>query len=79
MHTHLKALLYALPAGVIAADIVWAISKDRSFVVLRSGTEVAIDDSFYFGSDSVAVRATVRIAFGWPHPAAIVKIQGGGS
>ncbi|BBY58447.1 phage major capsid protein [Mycolicibacterium sarraceniae] len=71
--------LWSLPDTVIDDGLIWGIPKPRVYVVTRSDVEVAIDPSYYFGSDSLAVRSTMRVAFGFPHEAAIVKIMFGGS
>lgn len=71
--------LYALPAGVIADDTIWALDKGKSFVVLREGAQIEADRSFYFGSHSIALRAVIRVGFGFPHETAVVKIGISGS
>lgn len=43
-------------------------------MVIREGAEVDADSSVYFSSDRTAIRAKLRIAFAFPHPASIVKI-----
>jgi hypothetical protein len=35
---------------------------------------VVTDSSVFFTKDSVAVRATLRVAFGFTYPLAVVKI-----
>lgn len=54
---------------------VWGIPKFFSYVVLRDD-EAPIDISrdAFFTSDRIAVKATLRVSWGWPHPAAIQKI-----
>jgi len=42
--------------------------------VLRADTTVVADGSAYFSSDRIGVRAVMRVAFGFPHPAAVGKI-----
>lgn len=63
-----------LVSPTIAANTVWAIPRDRALFVLRNGAEVTTDGSVFFTSDRIAVRAKLRVGFGFPHPAAIVKI-----
>ncbi|OBJ74689.1 hypothetical protein A5656_15660 [Mycobacterium gordonae] len=54
---------------------IWGIPKDFSYVVLRDDTvQLDVDASPFFTSDRIAVRATMRVSWGWPHPAAIQKI-----
>lgn len=65
--------LYVSPA--VSTGTVWGY--DRAFVVTvqREGATLAVDSSAYFTSDRVAVRATMRVAFGFPHPASIIKVS----
>jgi HK97 family phage major capsid protein len=60
--------------AVGAADI-WAVPRNKAFVVMRTGTTLVTDSSAYFSSDRTAIRSTSRIGFAWPHPAALVKIH----
>lgn len=71
--------LWSLPAGVIADGTVWALDKAKVFAVMRRDVTLDVDPSFYFGSDSLAVRVTCRVGFGFPHEEAIVKVGAGGS
>ncbi|MDI3405748.1 hypothetical protein [Streptomyces cavernicola] len=48
--------------------------KDRVFVVLRRDVKVDLSSDAYFNSDQIAVRGTMRIGYGHPHPAAITKV-----
>ncbi|MGV0873494.1 phage major capsid protein [Mycolicibacterium sp. XJ879] len=77
----------AKPAGRVIAGVplvvspdapnngtVYAIPKALSFVVLREDVQVALDSSAFFTSDRVAVRVTMRVAFAWPHEAAVVRV-----
>jgi len=65
--------LYTSPS-VTADTTVWGISAPHSIFVLRQDASVVTDTSAFFTSDRVAVRATLRVAFAYPHPAAIVKV-----
>ncbi len=58
----------------VTPGTVWGIPKSRSIIVQRTNVELAVDKSAYFTSDRTAIRATLRIGFGFPHPAAIQKI-----
>lgn len=58
-----------VPAGTI-----WGIPKDRCYLVVREDATVDSDSSTFFTSDRIAVRAKMRIGFGFPHEAAIVKV-----
>ncbi|MGP4058887.1 phage major capsid protein [Mycobacterium sp. 4D054] len=66
--------LYSVPNTVVPANTVWAVDMSRVFVVVRQDVELSVDESFYFGSDSLAVRAVMRVAFGFPHERAVIKI-----
>ena len=63
-----------LVSSAINAKTAWAIPQDRVFLVVRSDARVEIDKSVFFTSDRVAVKATMRVGFGFAHPQAIVKI-----
>jgi HK97 family phage major capsid protein len=63
----------------IGDGIVWLVAQAKSFVVIRANTSVVTDQSAYFSSDRVGVRATMRVGFGWPHEAAVVRIARTGS
>lgn len=72
--------LYSLPEGTIADGIVWALDRDKVYAVIRQDIGLMVDPSFYFGSDSLAVRVIIRVGFGYPHHAAVCKISlAGGS
>ena len=64
--------LYVSPA--VAADLVWAIPAAHSLFVIRQDASVVTDSSVFFTSDRVAVRATLRVSFGFTYPLAVVKI-----
>jgi HK97 family phage major capsid protein len=63
-----------LTSPTIANDTVWAIPKSRVIVALRQGTTVEPDRSVFFTSDRTAVRAIVRVSWGFTDPASITKI-----
>lgn len=42
--------------------------------MLREDVTLDIDASAFFTSDRIAVRSTMRVGFGWPHPASVVKL-----
>ncbi|MEE2855400.1 MAG: phage major capsid protein [Actinomycetota bacterium] len=66
--------LIVSPYVSTTGNVVWGIPKAYSYFVLRQDGQVESDRSVFFTSDRVAVRATMRVGFGWPNPAAIVKI-----
>ncbi|MGD7707248.1 phage major capsid protein [Microlunatus sp. Y2014] len=63
-----------LVSPAVTVGTVWALPKARVFVVIRSDARIDVNPSVYFTSDRVAVRATMRVGFGFAHPAAVVKI-----
>lgn len=73
-----RSVIFGIPLvpspAVTGTGVVWAIPVLKTFSVVREGTTLAVDSSAYFSSDRVGVRATARIAFGFPHAAAIVRI-----
>lgn len=65
--------LYTSPA--IADGIVWGIPQAHSIMVVRQDATVVTDTSVFFTSDRVAVRATLRVGFGFTYPAAVIKVN----
>lgn len=61
----------------VESGVVWGIPMDRVIVAVRQDAELTVDESRYFEYDAVAVRAVMRVAFGFPHEAAVVKISDG--
>jgi len=60
-------------------DVVWGISKAFGYMVIREGSEVESDKSVFFTSDRIAIKATLRLGFGFPHPPTMVKITTSGT
>lgn len=60
-------------------NYIWGIPRATSFVVIRLPASVEVDRSVKFTSDQTAVRCILRVGFGWPHPASVVRIGLGGS
>lgn len=58
----------------VGDDVIWAVPQAFSYVVLREDVQVAVDGSAFFTSDRIGVRGTMRVAWGFPHPASVVKI-----
>ena len=50
------------------------LDKAKVLVVLRRDVTLDVSTDFFFGSDSLAVRVTCRVGFGWPHHEAIVAV-----
>ncbi|MGY1692342.1 phage major capsid protein [Geodermatophilus sp. SYSU D01105] len=57
------------------AGTVWGLPAERVVTAVRRDAEVKADRSVFFTSDRVAVRATCRVGFGFPHMAALVRIR----
>lgn len=56
-------------------DTIWALPKSHTFVAIRQGATVEADRSAYFSSDQTALRAVMRIGFGFSYPASVVKVR----
>ena len=52
----------------------WGIARDRVIVAMHSITTSAVDRSAFFTSDRTAIRATMRLDFGFVQAADVVKI-----
>ena len=63
-----------LTSPSIGDDVVWAVARNRAVIALRSGTEVTTDNSVYFTSRRVGVRAVLRIGWAFTDVAAVSKI-----
>jgi hypothetical protein len=63
-----------LVSPAVPVTTVYGLPASRVAVVVRKDGEVTSDRSVFFTSDRVAVRGTMRVAFGFPHPAAIIKV-----
>ncbi|MCG7597834.1 phage major capsid protein [Mycobacterium sp. PSTR-4-N] len=66
--------LLTSPYVTTTGSVVWGISAQYSYLVVREQAEVESDRSVFFTSDRVAVRAILRLGFAFPHPASLVKI-----
>jgi HK97 family phage major capsid protein len=67
-------------SAAVEEDAIWLVAQSKAFVVMRNDTDVRTDTSAFFSSDRTAIRATMRVSFGWPHQQAVVKVNvGGGS
>ncbi|SDD18409.1 phage major capsid protein [Actinokineospora iranica] len=64
-----------LVSPAVTQGTVWGIPRDRVHLVRREAVELAVDHSAYFTSDRVALRATMRVGFGFPHQTAIIRIK----
>ena len=66
--------LLTSPYVTTTNNVVWGVPQAFSYFVIRQDGLVESDRSVLFTSDRVAVRAIMRVGFGFPNPAAVVKI-----
>jgi HK97 family phage major capsid protein len=64
-----------LVSANVAVGDVYGVPEDRCVMVVREDADVVADGSPFFTSDRTAVRATMRVGFGFPHEAAVVRIR----
>lgn len=72
-----RRMIHGVPLLVSPAlddSIIWGLARDFSYVVQHDRAALDIDSSPFFTSDRIAIRGTLRLAWGFPHPAAVVKI-----
>jgi hypothetical protein len=53
---------------------IWGVPQAFSFVVQAQQATLDVDSPVYVSSDRRSVRSTLRLAFGWRQPAAVIKI-----
>lgn len=73
--------LFGVPVHVsayVAASTAWILDTSRVFVVQRTPASVETDDSAYFTSDALAIRAIMRLEFAAPVPAVVAKVAPAG-
>lgn len=58
----------------VPANTAWAIDSSRVLLVVREDAQIVTDGSAFFTSDKVAIRAIMRVGFGFIHPQSVVKI-----
>jgi len=63
-----------VPSPAVAVGTVWAIPATKVLVVLRDDVRLDVDRSRYFESDRIGIKATMRVGFAFPHPAAVVRM-----
>ncbi|CDO05438.1 phage major capsid protein [Mycolicibacterium cosmeticum] len=63
-----------ISSPAVAVGDVWAIPQAKVLVVLRDDVRLDVDRSRYFETDRVGIKATMRVGFAFPHPAAIVRL-----
>lgn len=65
--------VFVTPA--VADDSVYCIPRQHVFVAMRQDASVEADRSAYFSSDRTALRAIVRVGFGFSYPEAVVRVK----
>jgi HK97 family phage major capsid protein len=63
-----------IPSPAVAVGTVWAIPQAKVVIVLRDDVRLDVDRSRYFETDRIGIKATMRVGFAFPHPAAIVRL-----
>jgi len=71
--------LHVVPDAVIPGGDIYAVDVSRVFVVIRQDVDLRVDESRYFESDRIGIRATMRVGYGFPHEQSIVRIGNDGS
>ena len=59
----------------VKAGTIWGIDPAFSQVVIRDDVSISVSEDVAFNTDQVAVKARMRVGFGFPHPASLVKIN----
>jgi HK97 family phage major capsid protein len=68
-----------ISSPAVQAGHIWGIPQAKVFTVLRDDVKLVVDRSYAFNRDAVAVRVTARVAFGFPHEAAVIHLYNAGS
>ena len=63
-----------LTSPEVTPGTIWGIPVGRAVIGVRQDVDVRADTSAFFTSDRVAIRATLRAAFAFSHPAAVTRI-----
>lgn len=72
-----RRILAGVPLVVssyVPEGVIWGIPRASVYTIMREDTALAIDKSRYFEKDSIGIRATMRLTFGFPNPGAIQRI-----
>lgn len=64
-----------LVSPAVDDSVIWGISRPHSLVVVREDVETDVSTDVFFTSDRVAVKTTMRVGWGHPHPGSLVKIN----
>lgn len=58
----------------VTEGTIWAIPNDRVILGIREDVNIQVFDQVFFSSDRIAIRATMRAAFGFLDEGSIVKV-----
>lgn len=64
-----------LVSPAVDDSVIWGISQPHSLVVVREDVETEVSSDVFFTSDRVAVKTTMRVGWGFPHPGSLLKIN----
>lgn len=64
-----------LTSNHVTKGQIWGIPANAANLVIRDTAEVVADNSVFFTSDRVAIRATMRVGFGFVFEESIVRIS----
>ena len=73
--TSVVAGLPVVSSRHVAAGSLWMLDATQIVTVLREDVTLAVSHDSHFTSDRVALRATLRVGFAFPKPAALVRID----
>ena len=63
-----------LTSNHVTKGQIWGIPANAANLVIRDTAEVVADNSVFFTSDRVAIRATMRVGFGFVFEESIVRV-----
>lgn len=58
----------------VTEGTIWAIPNDRVILGIREDVNIQVSDQVFFSSDRIAIRATMRAAFGYLDQGSIIKV-----
>ena len=59
----------------VTPGAIWGIDQTQAFTVIHRDAEIVADNSAFFTSDRVALRATKRAGLTFITPAGLIKIR----
>lgn len=73
--TSVVAGLPVVSSRHVTAGSLWVLDATQIVTVLREDVTLAVSHDSHFTSDRVALRATLRVGFAFPRPAALVRVD----